>query len=81
MPPRGRKTFSDDLLNSIDDNPSDRDMAEFGYGSPYDDDPLTIGYTGNNSRRFWTRGRIILLVVSLILVLSFLLADLAPLMQ
>jgi hypothetical protein len=72
---------NDDWMDD-DEEPSARDVAEFGYSSPYDDDPLTIGtIPGLKRRGFWTKTRVIMAVIALILVASFLLADLAPLLR
>lgn len=60
-----------------DEYPDDDDLEQFGYDSPRDDDPLTIGYVGEARPRFWTVSRIILaiMVAALVatLVLPFLL--------
>lgn len=63
----------DDWIDD-DDYPTDDDVAEFGYDSPSDDHPLTIGYVGKRPP-FWTRGRIVLLVVVLVLLASLLLEE------
>ena len=69
-----------DWLSDLE-GPSKDDVEEFGYSSPYDDDPLTIGtIPGLKRRGFWTKTRIIMAIIALLLIASFLLADLAPLM-
>ncbi|MCA9881402.1 MAG: hypothetical protein KC708_00455 [Anaerolineae bacterium] len=58
---------------SEDEYPDEKDIAEFGDDSPPDYDPLTIGYIGDDRPRFWTPGRIALLIVVLLLIAALLL--------
>ena len=48
--------------------PDEKDIEQFGDDSPVDYDPLTIGYVGNYRPRFWTPGRIVILIIALILI-------------
>lgn len=59
----------------LDENeyPDDKDVEAFGYDSPDDYDPLTIGYIGDSRPSFWTRRRIVFLIVGLILIGTLLL--------
>ncbi len=61
--------------NWIEDNeyPDEDDIEAFGEDSPPDNNPLTIGYIGNSRRGFWTKERIVLLGVGLILISALLL--------
>ena len=66
---------------SRDDGPSERDIEEFGYKSSAVDEDIIIDFPGNRvERRFWTRKRIVLVSVSLLLLATLLLAELAPLL-
>ncbi len=65
----------DDWIDD-DEYPSDADIERFGYDSPPDYDPLTIGYYHGSRPRFWTWRRIVLLVVVLIILAAFLLPSL-----
>ncbi len=67
MQPLGRKDFIED-----DEYSDDKDLDEFGYESPHDDDYLTIGYLGDNRPRFWTPKRIGILIIVLILIIALL---------
>jgi hypothetical protein len=68
-----KKTRNDIWINS-DEFPDDRDVERFGDDSPYDNDPLTIGYVGRGPyrRRFWTGKRLVIAVVMLILLAAML---------
>lgn len=70
----------DDWIDD-DEYPDDRDVEDFGETSPYDDDPLTIGYPGRKRRAFWTPLRIIIAIVAVVLLLGFLLIRIAPLLS
>jgi hypothetical protein len=70
----------DDWLDA-DEFPDEADIDDFGDDSPYDDDPLTIGYVGDLRPRFWTVGRIVILVVVLILLSALLLPSLLQLLR
>lgn len=63
------KRHDDDWLDE-EDYPSERDIEELGDYSPSDNDPLTIGYVGDQNRRrgFWTKRRLYLLAVALLIV-------------
>ena len=52
----------DDWIDE-DEYPDEDDIEAFGEESPPDDHPLTIGYVGSSRPRFWTKGRIALVVV------------------
>jgi len=56
-----------------DEYPDDKDIEDFGDDSPIDYDPLTIGYVGDSRPSFWTKRRIIVLIVVLIMVGALLL--------
>lgn len=77
MSPRSR------LDNWIDDDeyPDDRDIEDFGEDSPPDNHPLTIGYVPGLRPRFWTPGKVILLVFMLLIVAALLLPQVAPLLR
>ena len=68
MPSKRRDDWIDD-----DEYPTDRDVEEFGDDSPIDYDPLTIGLVPGVNPPFWTRAKIILLVIVLLVVASLLL--------
>lgn len=70
MPPR-RDNWIDE-----DEYPDDKDIDAFGDYSEYDDDPRTIGYVGHQREGFWTKGRIFLLIIVAILVISMVLPPL-----
>lgn len=57
----------DDWLDESE-YPDDDDVAAFGEDSPWDDDPLTIGYVGESNSGFWTAGRVVALVIVLVIV-------------
>jgi hypothetical protein len=61
-----------------DEYPDDRDVDDFGDDSPIDRDRLTIGFIPKVTAPFWTRTRIIIAVIAIILVLAFILEDLSP---
>ncbi len=44
------------------------DIEAFGYDSPPDDDPLTIGYVGEERPPFWTGRRVFILVIAVVLI-------------
>ncbi|MDQ7027643.1 MAG: hypothetical protein Q9P44_19030 [Anaerolineae bacterium] len=56
----------DDWIDD-DEYPDDEDIEAFGYDSPPDNDPLTIGYVDDSRPAFWTTRRIVLLIVILII--------------
>ena len=70
----------DDWIND-DEYPDEDDIEAFGEDSPPDDDPLTIGYVGDFRPGFWTRGRIVLLIVGFILIGALLLPLLSQLLR
>ena len=70
----------DDWIDD-DEYPDDDDVEAFGEDSPPDNDPLTIGYVGRSRPSFWTQGRIILLIVSLVLITALLLPLLLQLLR
>ncbi|MDZ4770150.1 MAG: hypothetical protein SGJ24_13555 [Chloroflexota bacterium] len=72
-------TRRDDWIDE-DEYPDDADVEQFGESSPPDNDPLTIGTVGSIRPPFWTRGRIALLVIGLIIVAALVLPALAPLL-
>lgn len=69
----------DDWLDN-DEYPDDDDIEAFGDDSPRDYDPLTIGRLPRAQTPFWTRGRIIIALVALLLLLALLIEDLFPLL-
>lgn len=75
--PRNR---SDDWIDD-DEYPDDRDIAEFGEDSPYDNDPRTIGRVPGIHSRTWTPGRILIAIVALIIVAALVLPLLVPLLR
>lgn len=62
----------DDWIDE-DEYPSDGDVEEFGDDSPTDYHPLTIGRVPGVNPPFWTRGKVVLLVIVLLVVASLLL--------
>lgn len=58
----------DDLWVDSSEYPSADDIEKFGYDSPWDDDPLTIGYVGDDRPPFWTPAKIVLAIVVLFLI-------------
>ncbi len=67
--------YGDDWIDE-DEYPDDHDIKTLGDDAPFDNDPLTIGYLRNKRRRFWTTGRILLLILSIVIVASLLLPTL-----
>jgi hypothetical protein len=70
----------DDWIDD-DEYPDDRDIEQFGEYSPPDYDPLTIGRAHNIRTSFWTRTRIVIAVIVLILLVSFAAAEILPLLS
>ncbi len=68
----------DDWIDE-DEYPDDEDVEDFGEQSPFDYDPLSVGKFGGNNPHFWTRGRIALAVVVLLIVAALLLPSLLTL--
>lgn len=64
----------EDVWFNENEYPDEEDIAEFGDDAPVDYDPLTIGYLGDARPRFWTTGRIGLLIVVLLLLGALLLS-------
>jgi hypothetical protein len=64
-----------------DEYPDDSDMERFGEYSPSDYDPLTIGRLGRRRAPFWTRTRVVMAVVVIVLVLSILIVEVLPLLN
>ncbi|MEM9953849.1 MAG: hypothetical protein AAF846_19725 [Chloroflexota bacterium] len=50
------------------DYPDEKDIEEFGYDSPPDYDPLTIGYIGDNRPPLWSTRRVVFLIFTLLIV-------------
>jgi len=70
----------DDWIDD-DEYPDDKDIDDFGEDSPIDYDRRTMGRVGKLRDPFWTRNRIILALIALILLLSFALAEILPLLN
>ena len=70
----------DDWIDE-DEYPDEDDIEAFGEESPPDDHPLTIGYVGGSRPHFWTKGRIALVVVGLVLISALLLPALFQLLR
>jgi hypothetical protein len=68
----------DDWLDA-DEYPDDRDIDDLGDNSSPDWDPLTIGRVKNIPVTFWTRTRIFIVIVLLILLSGFVLTQMVPL--
>jgi hypothetical protein len=64
----------------LDENeyPDDRDIDDLGDDSPGDYDPLTIGRVPTVHVPFWTRTRVFIAVILLLIVLGFLLTRVLP---
>lgn len=69
--------------NWIDDDeyPDDSDMERFGEYSASDYDPLTIGRVGRRRGPFWTRTRVVLAIIVIVLVMSILIVEILPLLD
>lgn len=65
----------DDVHAFLDDKdyPDAEDIEEFGYDSPPDYSPLTIGYIDDERPPFWTSKKIIILIVATIIIAAFVL--------
>lgn len=63
-----QKTMHDDIWVSDNEYPDQNDIEAFGYNSPPDDDPLTIGYVGDSRPGFWSAKRIFMLVVIVLMI-------------
>lgn len=59
--------------------PDERDMDELGEDSPVDYDRLTMGRLGRTQQPFWTRTRLVMAGFALLLLISILAAEIAPL--
>ena len=70
----------DDWL-SKDEYPDEADMDRFGDDSPGDYDPRTIWRVRGVNTSFWTRTRIVIAVVVFILLVSFVVAEILPLIR
>jgi len=70
----------DDWIDD-DEYPDDKDIDDFGEDSPVDTHRRTMGRVGKLRDPFWTRKRIILALIALILLLSFALAEILPLLN
>ncbi|HVU12449.1 MAG TPA: hypothetical protein VHD90_14295 [Phototrophicaceae bacterium] len=70
----------DDWIDD-DEYPDDRDVEEFGDDSPVDYDPRTIGYVGKGRPGFWTRQKIILLVIIMIVLAAIFLPQVIDLLR
>jgi hypothetical protein len=68
----------DDWIDE-DEYPDDRDIDRFGEYSPSDYDPLTVGRISRQRAPFWTRTRIVLAVIVVILLVSLLIVEILPL--
>lgn len=75
-----RNNRSDDWIDD-DEYPDDRDVAEFGEDSPYDNNSRTIGRIPGVNSPHWTPGRILLAIVALLIVAALVLPLLAPLLR
>ncbi len=70
----------DDWIDD-DEYPDDKDVEAFGDDSPADYDPRTIGYVGERRPGFWTRQKIILLVIVLMIVAAIFLPQVIGLLR
>jgi hypothetical protein len=64
-----------------DEYPDDRDVEDFGEDSPVDYDRRTMGRVGNMRQPFWTRTRILIVIVIAVLIASFIFAEVVPLFR
>ncbi len=64
-----------------DEYPDDRDVEDFGEESPVDYDRRTLGRVGNMHQPFWTRTRIVVVIILAVLLFSFIFAEVAPLFR
>jgi hypothetical protein len=64
----------------LDENeyPDERDIDDLGDDSPGDYDPLTVGRVPTIRPQFWTRTRIFIAVILLLILLAYLLPRLLP---
>ena len=58
-----------------DEYPDDRDVEDFGEDSPVDYDRRTLGRVGTMRQPFWTRTRIIAVILLTIFIVSFIVAE------
>lgn len=70
----------DDWIDE-DEYPDERDIDDLGDDSPVDYDRSTLGRVGNMRQPYWTRSRILVVVLVGLVLLSLILAELAPLLQ
>lgn len=70
----------DDWIDD-DEYPDDKDVEDFGDESPVDYDRRTIGKVRNIREPFWTRTRILVVILLAILLASFILAEVVPLFR
>jgi hypothetical protein len=68
----------DDWIDD-DEYPDDSDMERFGEYSPTDYDPLTVGRAGRRRDPFWTRTRIAMAVVVVVLLFTLFVVEILPL--
>ncbi|MCA0454632.1 MAG: hypothetical protein LCI00_11735 [Chloroflexi bacterium] len=64
-----------------DEYPDERDMDDFGDASPVDYDRSTLGKVGNMRQPYWTKMRILIVLLAGLVLISIILAELAPLLQ
>lgn len=64
-----------------DEYPDDKDVEDFGDESPVDYDRRTLGRVGDMRQPFWNRTRVFIAIVLLILIASFIFAEVVPLLQ
>jgi hypothetical protein len=77
MSPSRRDDWIDD-----DEYPDEKDIADLGDESPYDNDPSTIGWVkGYHQQRFWTPARIALAVIVVLIVASLVLPMVLPVLR
>jgi hypothetical protein len=70
----------DDWLDD-DEYPDEGDIDDFGDDSPLDYDPLSIGRVPTVRVPFWTRGKIAVAVILVLLLLAFIAAEVSPLVS
>ncbi len=73
-----------DEFLSENEFPTERDVEKFGDESPWDNDALTIGMVGKrkkSKRGFWTRQRIMMALIMLVIIAAIVLPLLVPLLR
>ncbi len=71
---------SDDWLDE-EEYPDDRDVEDFGDESAVDYDRRTVGRVGNIRQPYWSKTRLLIVLVIALILFSLIIAELMPLLQ